>query len=125
MAIAAIETEGDQDRRLVVPAIKPRLRGFSHAAAFVAAVPLGIVLIAEAETSLARISALVFATSVVTMFGASALYHSPNWSEGRKRWLRRVDHVGIFALIAGTYTPFGLLVLEGHWRPVVLTIVWA
>jgi hemolysin III len=108
-----------------VASVKPRLRWLSHAAAFFAAVPLGIVLVVVADTTIARISALVFATSVVTMFGASALYHSPNWSEGRKRWLRRLDHVGIFALIAGTYTPIGLLVLEGHWRPVVLTIVWA
>ena len=103
---------------------KPRLRGLSHALAFVAAVPLGIVLIVEAETARGRFAAAVFASSVVTMFGASALYHSPNWTVGPRRWLRRVDHAGIYALIAGTYTPFGLLVLHGGWRYVVLGIVW-
>jgi hemolysin III len=105
--------------------VKPRLRGLSHAGACVAALPLGVLLVLEADTSRARVAALVFALSVVTMFGASGLYHSPNWPERRRRWLRRVDHVGIFGLIAGTYTAFGLLVLDGIWRPVVLSIVWA
>ena len=104
--------------------VKPRLRGLSHALAFVAAVPLGIVLILEAETARGRLAAAVFATSVVTMFGASAFYHSPNWSVGPRRWLRRFDHAGIYLLIAGTYTPFGLLVLEGYWEFLVLGVVW-
>ena len=75
--------------------------------AFVAAVPLGLALILEAQTSRGRLSAIVFAATVAAMFGASALYHSPNWSEAPKRWLRRVDHAGIYGLIAGTYTAFG------------------
>lgn len=106
------------------PLVKPRLRGLSHALAFLAAVPLGIVLIVEAETARGRLAAAVFASSVVTMFGASALYHSPNWTVGPRRWLRRVDHAGIYVLIAGSYTPFGLLVLQGGWRFLVLGIVW-
>ena len=93
--------------------------------AFVAAVPLGLALIFEAQTSRGRLSAIVFAATVAAMFGASALYHSPNWSEAPKRWLRRVDHAGIYGLIAGTYTAFGLLALSGYWRWVVLSIVWA
>ena len=103
---------------------KPRLRGLSHAAAFLVAVPLGVLLVVEAETSLERLAAVVFAASVVTMFGASALYHAPNWPDGPRRWLRRVDHAGVYGLIAGTYTAIGLLVLKGNWRPVVLGIVW-
>jgi hemolysin III len=103
---------------------KPRLRGLSHAAAFLAAVPLGILLVIEAETALGRLAALIFAASVAVMFGASALYHSLPWPEGPRRWLRRIDHAGVYGLIAGTYTAFGLLVLKGNWRPVVLGIVW-
>jgi len=109
----------------VADAVKPRLRGLSHTVAFLAALPLGVLLVLRADTTLARIAALVFAVSVVTMFGASGLYHSPNWPERQRRWLRRLDHVGIFGLIAGTYTAVGLLVLHGDWRPVVLSIVWA
>jgi hemolysin III len=108
-----------------VTALKPRLRGYSHAVAFVAAVPLGLALILEADTGRGRLSATVFAATVAAMFGASALYHSPNWSDAPKRWLRRVDHAGIYGLIAGTYTAFGLLALSGYWRWVVLSIVWA
>jgi hemolysin III len=108
---------------LLVP--KPRLRGLSHAVAFVIALPLGLALILEADTGRGRLSAIVFAATVAAMFGASALYNVPNWREAPRRWLRRVDHAGIYALIAGTYTAFGLLVLSGYWRWVVLSIVWA
>ena len=45
--------------------------------------------------------------------------------EAPRRWLRRVDHAGVYGLIAGTYTAFGLLALSGYWRWVVLSIVWA
>jgi len=77
-----------------------------------------------AEEPRARVAAAVFAASVVAMFGASALYHRITWSPSRRLWLRRLDHAGIYGLIAGTYTPFGLLVLEGAWQATVLAIVW-
>ena len=108
----------------VIDEIRPRLRGISHALSFVASIPLGLVLIFEADTGLGRLAATVFATSVTTMFGASALYHSLDRADARRRWLRRIDHAGVYGLIAGTYTPFGLLVLKGDWRPAVLGIVW-
>jgi hemolysin III len=105
--------------------VKPRLRGVFHQWAFVLAIPLGILLVLEAGTTRARVAAAVFAISVVTMFGASALYHRPNWTPSRRAWLRRLDHAGIYCLIAGTYTPVGLLVLHGAWQTVVLAIVWS
>jgi hemolysin III len=108
-----------------VTELKPRLRGFSHALAFVVSLPLGLVLVMEADTRRAVVAAGVFAASVALMFGASGLYHCVDWPETRRRWLRRLDHAGIYGLIAGTYTPLGLLVLRGHWRPVVLGIVWS
>jgi hemolysin III len=104
---------------------KPRLRGVFHQWAFVAAIPLGVVLVLVAETTRGRVAAFVFAASVVLMFGASALYHRPNWSPSRRAWLRRLDHAGIYCLIAGTYTPVGLLALRGAWQTVVLAIVWS
>ncbi|MEK6275815.1 MAG: hemolysin III family protein [Actinomycetota bacterium] len=111
--------------REIVPELKPSLRGLSHAASFVASVPLGLILVFEAKTGKGLAAAIVFAVSVATMFGASAVYHCFNWRETPSRWLRRIDHTGVYGLIAGTYTPFGLLVLEGRWRVVVLGIVWA
>ena len=58
------------------------------------------------------------------MFGASALYHRVTWQPGPRRWLRRLDHAMIYSLIAGTYTPFGILVLSGAWRFTILAVVW-
>jgi hemolysin III len=105
-------------------ATRPRFRGVSHRIAFFLTIPLGVALGLEVETSAGRVAAIAFGTSVVTMFGASALYHTVDWPEARRRWMRRLDHAGIYALIAGSYTPVGLLVLSGNWRLVVLGIVW-
>jgi hemolysin III len=105
--------------------VKPRLRGVSHQIAFYLALPLGVVLTLEADTPRGRAAAIVFAVSVATMFGASGLYHRVDWPAARRLWMRRVDHAGIYGLIAGTYTPFGLLVLRGNWRVAVLAIVWS
>jgi hemolysin III len=58
------------------------------------------------------------------MFGASALHHRVIWGERGYRWSRRIDRAGIYLAIAGTYTPFGLLVLRDTWRIVVLAVVW-
>lgn len=104
---------------------KPRLRGVLHEVAFFVTVPLGLVLAVLADGARARVAACIFAASVVLMLGVSALYHRRTWSAARHRWLRRLDHAGVYGLIAGTYTPFGLLVLGGAWRVAVLAIVWA
>ena len=104
---------------------KPRLRGVTHAVAFIAVLPLGVLLGLHAGSSVARAAVIAFAASVAMMFGASGLYHRGNWSHTPRRWLRTIDHAGIYALIAGTYTAFGLLVLDGTWRVVVLAIVWS
>lgn len=104
--------------------MKPRLRGLSHAIAFVLVLPLGVALALDVHTSRERIAVIAFVASVATMFGASGLYHRGNWSEARRRWLRTLDHASIFILIAGTYAAFGLLVLDGAWQLVVLAIVW-
>jgi hemolysin III len=104
---------------------KPRLRGISHVLGFVAALPLGVLLGLAADTARQRVAVIVFAAAVAAMFGLSSIYHRGNWSLGPRRWLRTFDHTGIFILIAGTYTAFGLLVLDGTWRTVVLGIVWS
>ena len=105
--------------------VKPRLRGVLHEWGFYVTIPLGIALGLVEETTRGRIAASVFAATVVSMFGASALYHRVTWSAAARLWLRRLDYAGIFGLIAGTYTPFGLFVLHGAWRMSVLAIVWS
>ena len=104
---------------------RPRFRGVLHQYAFFAAVVVGALLVAGAESGVARISALVFAASVAVMLGVSALYHRVVWPPGPRRWIRRLDHAAIFLLIAGTYTPFGLIALDGAWRVTVLAIAWS
>ena len=103
---------------------KPRLRGVLHEIGFFVALPLAAILPLMADSSRARISATVFGTSVAAMFGASALYHRPTWRPPVRAWLARLDHAGVFLLIAGTYTPFGLLVMSEDWAVPVMTIVW-
>ena len=103
---------------------RPRLRGVFHQYAFFVALALGAALVVAADGATARVSAFVFAASVAAMLGASALYHRVVWSPRPRRWMRRLDHAAIFLLIAGTYTPFGLLALDGAWRVTVLAIVW-
>jgi hemolysin III len=67
----------------------------------------------------------VFALSVAVCFGTSALYHVRTWTPRLRLVMRRLDHAGVYLLIAGSYTPVALLVLQGAWRPTILTIVWA
>jgi hemolysin III len=104
--------------------LPPRLRGHLHKLGFVAAVPLGVALVLAAPTSLARGAAIAFAASVVSLFGVSSLFHRVNWSPAAKNRMALLDHTMIYALIAGTYTPFALLVLRKDWRIPILAAVW-
>jgi hemolysin III len=95
-----------------------------HQVAFGIAVVLAPLLILGADGGRPRFAAAVFAVSVATCFGASALYHRVTWRPHVRLWMRRIDHAGVYLLIAGTYTPVSVLALNGAWRPVVLAIVW-
>ena len=103
---------------------RPRLRGVLHQYAFFVSLVFGGALVVVASGASEKVSAAVFAAALATMFGISALYHRITWRPGPRRWMRRLDHAAIYLLIAGTYTPFGLLVLSGAWRWIVLPIVW-
>jgi len=117
------ETCGPRER----PAarVKPRLRGVSHQYAFFASLIAGPALVMTAPTPRAVVAATIYASGLCGLLGASALYHRVTWSASARPWLRRVDHAGIYGLIAGTYTPFGLIVLHGAWQIAVLSVVWA
>jgi hemolysin III len=105
---------------------RPRLRGVSHQWAFYFSLVAGLVLVIAAPGGRATFAAAVYAVSVAALFGTSALYHRVRWaSSSARRWMRRLDHSMIFLLIAGTYTPFALLVLEGTLATVILVVVWS
>src|SRR6516225_7280639 len=107
-------------------AFKPRLRGVFHQWACAGAVPLGLMLVLVAGTARARVALSVYAISLVALFGVSALYHRINWRSLTARdWMRRLDHSMIFVLIAGSYTPFAVLVLHGPLATAILVAVWA
>ncbi|MGZ4375511.1 MAG: PAQR family membrane homeostasis protein TrhA [Gaiellaceae bacterium] len=104
--------------------LKPLLRGVFHKWAFFAALVAVGVLVGVAGSATARAAAIVYGMALAAMFGASALYHRINWSERPRRWMRRLDHSAIFLMIAGTYTPFCLLVLSQPLGLIVLAVVW-
>jgi hemolysin III len=107
------------------PPQKPRLRGRLHQIAFFASIPQGVVVVVAAAGAISRIGAAVYAVSLSGMYGASALYHRLKWSPPARLRMKRLDHSMIFVLIAGSYTPFALLVLHGTWSSVILGLAWA
>lgn len=110
--------------REVLHEVKPRLRGWFHAALAPVTLVAGVVLIASSPASHLRVGVTVFVLSAVVLFTVSALYHRRSWSPRNKALLRRFDHANIFVHIAGTYTAFALLFLEPARAAVLLTLVW-
>ena len=107
----------DVSMRRRCPPLKPRLRGVSHQWAFFVLLVAGAVLVIAAPGGRATLAAAIYAVTVAGLFGTSAVYHRITWaSERARRWMRRLDHTMIFFLIAGTYTPFALLVLTDRSR---------
>ena len=104
--------------------VRPRLRGVLHQWAALTSVVTGVVLVLLADGSRTKVATAVYAASVTGLFATSALYHRVTWSPGARAVMARLDHSMIFVLIAGTYTPFGLVVLQGTPRTVVLSVVW-
>jgi hemolysin III len=107
-----------------VQAIKPRLRGWLHLGMAPLALVASAVLVVLAPSSEARAAALVFGVTAVLLFGTSALYHRGHWSPRVAAVLKRFDHANIFLIIAGTYTPFAVLLLPPGAGTTLLWIVW-
>ncbi len=105
--------------------IKPHLRGWLHLAAFPLSVVAGIVLVCLSPDATTRTATAVFAVSSSLLFGVSALFHRGQpWSPRWHGVLRRLDHSNIFLLIAGTYTPFAITLLDSRNARVLLSLVW-
>ena len=107
---------------------KPRMRGLLHAYAFFVAVACGAVLVSLAATRPGLgpvLSCAIYSLTVCGLFGTSALYHRRIWSPRGYQIMRRLDHCMIFVFIAGTYTPFCVLLLPGRAGALLLGIVWA
>jgi hemolysin III len=108
-----------------VAEVKPHLRGWLHLAAAPMTLAAGIALVALSPTAATRIGSAIFAICSVLVFSVSATYHRGRWSPRMEVVMQRVDHSSIFLLIAGTYTPFTLLLLRGTDRVLLLAVVWS
>lgn len=104
---------------------RPLLRGVLHEVALGAALVVGTLLIVGASPGRASVAAAVFASSVAVMLTMSTLYHRVTWQQRARLWMRRGDHAGIYLLIAGSYTPIGLISLRGTLEIVMLALVWS
>ena len=105
--------------------VKPRLRGVTHEYAFFVSLVFGAALIVAADGTEETVAMAIYAVSLSALFGVSALYHVHNWERpSARRWMRRLDHTMIFFLIAGTVTPFALLVMEPPFSTTLLVAVW-
>ncbi|MFD0806684.1 hemolysin III family protein [Nocardioides caeni] len=119
-----LDTIGDQISETIAD-LKPRLRGWIHLVSTPLVLAAGIVLICLSPTAATRVGSAVYAGSALLLFGISALYHRGTWSPKVWQVLNRFDHSNIFLFIAGSYTPFALILLEGPSRVVMLSVVWS
>ncbi len=106
---------------------RPRMRGWIHLYAFGVAVVGGIVLCALAASRSGwspLLSCAVYALTSCGLFGISALYHRKTWGARGYTVMKRLDHAMIFIFIAGTYTPFSVLLLRQSSATTLLAVVW-
>ena len=103
---------------------KPLLRGWIHAVATPLALAAGIVLICLAHGAGLKWACAVFMVCSLVLFANSATYHLGDWSPRVTDVLRRIDHMNIFLLIAGTYTPVAFA-LEPFWRNAIIAGIWS
>ena len=108
----------------VVEAVKPKLRGWLHLGMAPLATILGLLLVVMAPTRGLRLAAAIYTLTAALLFATSAVYHRGSWSRRQDAVLRRLDHANIFLIIAGSYTPFAVLLPRGP-AAILLTIVWA
>lgn len=111
-------------RTIGVQLPKPRLRGVLHLVAFPSALIAGLLLVAFGDSLAIRLACVVFVTTAGLLFGVSATYHRGTWSPRRAIMLRRFDHANIFLIIAGTYTPIAVALLEPRQAITLLAIAW-
>jgi hemolysin III len=103
---------------------RPLLRGWLHLVCFFLAIPAGVLVVAVASSESARVAAVIYAVGLVALFGVSGSYHRGDWSAAWRRRMSRLDHATIFVMIAGSYTPLCIVVLDGGMRVAMLVTAW-
>lgn len=105
------------------PVVPPKLRGWFHLGAAPVVFIASLVLFILSKNSL-KFAVALYSLTAITLFSVSAIYHRVPWSASRKKIWRRWDHANINLLIAGSYTPFAVALLEGRDRTILLSVVW-
>jgi hemolysin III len=105
--------------------VKNPIRALLHGVAALAAA-IGVALLARAASGGRHLVAgLIYSVTLVAMYTVSVLYHAVGWQDQRRLLVQRLDHSMIFLVVAGTFTPFGVVVLDGWLRVVLLAVVWS
>jgi hemolysin III len=124
---AAVETAIDawhQAERWTLGRMQNPVRGFLHGGAAIASVVGTVVLLLRAPTAAARVAVVVFGLGLLGLYTTSSLYHSVPWTRRWKTRMQRLDHSMIFVLIAASYTPVAVVILDGPWRWITMAAVW-
>jgi hemolysin III len=111
--------------RITLGRMQNPVRGFLHGGAALASlVGMVTLLVRSRGNGWVTLAMFVYGASLVMMFTTSSLYHSVPWSEEWKARMRRLDHTGIFLVVAGSITPFAVVALDGAWKWGSLIVVW-
>ena len=105
------------------PISPPKLRGWFHLGATPIVIIASLVLFILSKSSF-KFAVAIYSLTAILLFSVSALYHRVPWSPAKKKIWRRFDHANINLLIAGSYTPFAVTLLEGRDRTILLSVVW-
>jgi len=105
------------------PIAPPKLRGWFHLGATPVVIIASLVLFILSKSSL-KFAVAIYSVTAIMLFSVSAVYHRVPWTPSKKKIWRRWDHANINLLIAGSYTPFAVALLEGRSRDILLLVVW-
>lgn len=105
-------------------ATKPALRGHFHQAMFFVVLGAGVPLIYNSQGLTTRVSVSLYVVCALLTFGISAVYHRITWSTGARAIWRKLDHAGIYLMIAGTFTPVAMLGLSAASARACLMTIW-
>lgn len=111
-------------QQYVAPSTKPRLRGRFHALAALLALGMTVWLALRDVAPAMRAALILFGACSTLLYTVSAIYHIGDWRDQSCRLWRTFDHANIYLLIAATYTPFCLVILDGFWLYVMLGTLW-
>jgi len=103
---------------------RPKLRGIVHLVMSPLALVAGLTLITITSELRGRVTLTIFTLTAVSLFTCSAIYHRVPWGPTAKAVWRRIDHANIPLLIAGTYTPFAIYLLDKNQAVILLSLVW-